>query len=99
MPSSARDIRYGRRGGGWKDDPAPDRPDTTGNLTAVCPHCQRSYRYGDPEATNCGKTPCHELATWTPEAWEEKARLASVRDALGIPLSDLDRIALRYDRR
>lgn len=82
-----------------KTTPHQTGPTPPATSPAVCPHCQRSYRYGDPEATNCGKTPCHELATWTPEAWEEKARLASVRDALGIPLSDLDRIALRYDRR
>lgn len=96
---SARDIRYGRRGGGWVDEPAAPRPDTTGNITATCTHCYREFRAreprpGEPAITSCGKTPCWQLAYWTADEWHEAARMATVRDDLAIPLNAIDRLAL-----
>ncbi len=97
--AAARDLRYGRRGGGWKEENAPARPDTTGNITTICRHCKRSFRAaaprdGAPVPAACGKTPCYEQEHWTPADWTAKADLALIRRSLAIELSALDEIAL-----
>lgn len=98
---AARDVRYGRRGGGWA--PAPARAAAAGGVNTdkvdrTCPVCRRRYR-ADPkhETLHCGAKDCEAMATWTAEQWEGRARMARARAAAnrGVVVDLIDREALR----
>lgn len=98
---SARDIKYGRRGGGWLPS-TPAREDKPGAVNTdlvdrKCTVCGRRYRARPKDETvHCGAKHCEAMATWTAEQWEGRARMARARQAVrGVVLDLVDREALR----
>lgn len=74
---------------------------------ATCTICNRHFRCrnldapdGNPQPapSHCGSPYCSAVADWTPEEWALQARLAERRQAIGVPLGDLDRYALTNSR-
>lgn len=86
MTSSARDLRYGRRGGRWASD-------ETGELDEVLDAIDAARRAkGDDWPKPHDRTA--RLRPETTVEWQGLARQALARDAAGVALSDLDREAL-----
>lgn len=109
MTSSARDLRYSRRGGRWAD---PGRTDADELLTLFADLREKNRRLDrtDPlpeRARTDGQAGTVPVKRWpdppdwqannrpsTVEEWEGAARMAKARDRAGIPLNGLDREAL-----
>lgn len=97
-PSTAADVRYGRRGGRWAQ---PSRPRPRRDPTApCCQACARPVPSWSPDTTTtghpvcCGRLWCRAQLTWTADQWAGLARMAASRRRLGLPLTALDRQAL-----
>lgn len=83
---TARDIRYGRRGGRWADGDAGSLDEVLDAFAAA----RRSM--GDDWPQPQDRTA--RLRPTTTEGWEGRARMAEARRAAGLELNDLDREAL-----
>lgn len=108
MTSSARDLRYGRRGGGWAEGPPRALPD---GWTPPAARDHRAQFHPDNIArdrahANTPSCPANdrnqpEPCTCQPDpddlaaVWAGRARMAAARKAAGKPLDDIDRQALK----
>ena len=83
---TARDLRYGRRGGRWASD-------ETGKLDEVLAAIDAARRAkGDEWPQPHDRTA--RLRPSTSEGWQGRARMAAARRAAGLDLNDLDLEAL-----
>lgn len=86
MTSSARDLRYGRRGGRWADGDA-------GELDQVLDAFAAARRAAGDDWPKPQDRTAH-LRPTTNEGWQGLARMATARRAAGLDLTTLDREAL-----
>lgn len=90
--AAARDLRYGRRGGRWAEG--------TGSLEALEEIAALRARTIDAHRRDPKKNPpwpSHDVedrAPKTAEEWQGRARMARARQAAGVPLDHVDRMAL-----
>lgn len=90
---TARDIRYGRRAGRWADGSSADK--VLEELAAMRERTIAAHKR-DPKKN----PPWPSLAVdvrepKTDEEWAGRARMARARQAAGVHLDHLDRVALR----
>ncbi|MBP7594326.1 MAG: hypothetical protein KA755_01605 [Candidatus Microthrix sp.] len=86
MTSSARDLRYGRRGGRW----ATSENGHLDEVLATFAAARRSEGDDWPKLQN----DTDRLRPSTTEEWQGLARQARARDLAGVELTALDREAL-----
>lgn len=60
----------------------------------TCRHCPAVF-VGFPEWLACHRYLCQAKAYWTAEQWAGAGRMALIREELGLPLSEVDAIAIR----
>lgn len=70
--------------------------------SATCKVCRRTFRWQPTKKAKdalaprtCGVLRCVARDTWDLERWQGAARMARSREACGIPLSGLDRDAVK----
>jgi hypothetical protein len=111
MSGRARDIRYGRRGGRWVDEPRRLVPidDTEGERVAVVLDPEVLFDPATIAAQRAHDRQCHkdhaDGAPCPPDIDPDdlaavragRARMARARQAAGQPLTSLDRVALALD--
>ena len=66
-------------------------------LDARCRECKTIFNY-DPDLHDtvpviCGSHGCAP-SEWSDEQWQGRARMAAARAAAGVPIDDVDRVAL-----
>lgn len=61
---------------------------------ARCGATVRAEARWDRSLVTCGALLCRATVEWTPERWAGAALMADARRALGLPLTDVDRVAL-----
>jgi hypothetical protein len=63
-------------------------------VTATCGVCGKRFSYIDGEPDHCGALGCRARRDWSDEDWAGLARMATARRAAGVPLNELDWLAL-----
>lgn len=96
MTSSARDVRYGRRGGRWADASAGKVAAALAEIDEARTRARRLDR-SDPLADGAKRWPDPHTHISRPvgdDEWEGRARMAAARESAGLDLNDIDRQAL-----
>lgn len=104
---TARDVVYGRRGGGWAAKPrtTPAKPVKARKAAEhePCAACGTAVTIPTPRPDTwrpcCGHLHCRARTTWTHVHWEGRARMADARLAAGVGLTGLDSEALDHRER
>ena len=93
--AAARDIRYGRRGGRWADEGSTRADDALASIAAMREKTIAAHER-DPKKNPPWPSLVDDVREpKTDEEWAGRARMARARQAAGVHLDHLDRVALR----